>query len=75
MISMGACSPDPTVKVHGNYLITRMIRNIDIFRFDINHRFQAGYSLRYLTLCCIGHLLSNNLQSVWRDAENKPATI
>ena len=75
MISIRHHSPRPSVKVHGNHLMVRSIRNVDILNSHINLRLHITQSLCYLPLGIVSNLLAQNLQRCWSDTKKEPSTF
>ena len=57
MISIRHHPPRPSVKMHGNHLMVRPVRNVDIFYPDINLRLHVAQSLGNLPLGVVCNLL------------------
>ncbi len=61
---MRTLAPYPTVKVHDNYVVARLLRNIDICHPYIYRRFQPYQSLSVLLLRFVSYLLAYYLYIV-----------
>lgn len=72
---MRTLAPHPTIEVHNNQLMTGMIRYIYIIRAHIHGWLKSCDCLSNLSLCVIGHLLTDYLQRLRRDTENQPAAL
>ena len=68
VVSIGLVTPYPTIEMHRDYLIARMLRHINILDCDIHCRFDTRKRLSNLTLGTIGYFLPNNLQRLWCDS-------
>ena len=69
MICIRPFTKRPTIEMHYNDLMSRIIYNIYIFYFHIHCWLKSRQSLRYFLLRIISYFLSQNLQRFWSDAK------
>ena len=75
MVGMRVLAPYPSVEVHGYHFLPGIIRNVNIFNFDINHWLQSRKGLGYFLLSVVSHFLTDYLQRLGGNAENEPSSI